>query len=76
MVQTISSSLLIFGKEIIILIYVPLTQPLTPKDPIRDLEFNTVYCKLGLLFPLINTDGYPLIEENIFFKLPLYTTLY
>lgn len=38
------------------IIYSPLTQPLTPKEPILDLEFSLVYCRLGLKFPLKTTE--------------------
>ena len=35
-----------------LIIYVPLIQPLIPKDPIRVLELTLVNCKLDLKFPL------------------------
>jgi hypothetical protein len=35
-----------------LIIYVPLIQPLIPKDPIRVLELILVNCKLDLKFPL------------------------
>ncbi len=79
MVQTISSSLLTIQNfregYMKIIIYVPLIQPLIPKDPIRVLELSLVICKLGLKLPLNKAEERPYIEELILIKLPLYLSL-
>jgi len=56
-------------------IYIPLIQPLIPKDPIRVLELILVNCKLGLKLPLSKVEEQPLTEELILIKLPLYLSL-
>jgi hypothetical protein len=55
--------------------YLLLTQPLTPKAPIRVLELIIEYCTLDLASPLSITVDSPLKEESTFFKPPFHLTL-
>ena len=55
--------------------YLLLIQPLTPKAPLRFLEFNNEYCTLDLRSPLNIIVDNPLKDESTFFKPPFHLTL-
>jgi len=52
-----------------------LTQPLTPKAPLRFLEFRREYCTLDLAYPLNIIVDNPLKDESTFFNPPFHFIL-
>jgi hypothetical protein len=55
--------------------YLLLTQPLTPKAPLRFLELKLEYCKFDFAIPLNIIADNPLNEESTFFKPPFHFIL-
>jgi len=55
--------------------YLLLTQPLTPKAPLRFLELIKEYCTFDLAYPLNVMADSPLKEDSIFFNPPFHFIL-
>jgi hypothetical protein len=56
--------------------YLPLNQPLTPKEPIRRLELNLDFSTLESIYPLKITEDNPLNAESMFFNPPIQANLF